>query len=707
MIPKEWQHSRFIPTDSEYRLRLRWMVIVILLLATIGIGRYGFWLFVRGDEIRNIATEQYRQIEPIASERGRIYDRNGNILVSNIKYVTIGVDRQTLKITIDSLASILAKSFGKPASFYRDRINKIDQRYVVLEKRITIDIASKIDKYKIAGLVKTIESSRYYPNGTCAAMVIGKVDNTNNGIFGLERSLNKQLAGIPGKQFRIRIGSNASTIDIDNPIVPAVNGADIYTSLDVVAQQIVEEELSQTVEEFKAQSGTVVVMVPQTGEIIAMASYPFFDPNKSSAADTLGFRPRPVYDLFEPGSTAKTFTFAAVLENTNTSLDEIINTYGGSYSLCGKVIHDDHHSGPLSVADAFAQSSNIVTLQLGLRMRPETFREAFKKFGFVARSHSGLPAEQPGMMPSLSSWSSLSQATISYGHGISVTALQLTQGYAALANGGELMWPQLVKRIDWNDKLSDTYEPMVRQRAVSRQTAETMLMLMQRVTEVGTGKRARIDGIKVGGKTGTAKKLSERGGYMEGHYVANYVGVAPIDNPQLVCAVVIDDPRAVSHYGGIAAAPLWQRIIVRLMQTLPAMAVQSAPVRYVGNTPTGYTVPELIGMSDGAAQRLAQGWVFQREGSGDHIIAQEPAAGMRVTNNTIRIVLADERAQLTSIPVPPVYGMSLRNALAKLSELKLTAEVQGVGKVLTQNPAPGTILPCGSTIQLICERAGL
>jgi len=702
MVPSSFSRANKTIDDHEYRLRIRWVVYALLVLSLVGLTRYGYWLTVRSEEVQSIATDQYRQVESIPPDRGKILDRNGVVLASNLKLTTIGVDRNSLKISLGELVDTFAKYFNRPKSYYWERLRNDSQRYVVLEKRRRPEEVEKFDRLKIAGIVKTFESARYYPSN-CAASIIGKVDVENDGIFGLERSLNKQLSGIPGKVYRIRIGSNASTIDFDAPIMQAVNGADITTSIDVVAQQIVEQELSATVEQFKAQCGYAIVMIPQTGEILAIASYPTFNPNEPSPSDTLGFRPRPVYDLFEPGSTMKSFTFASVLENTNTRLDEVLNTFGGKYALAGKIIHDDHPGGSMTVEDGFAHSSNIVTLQLALRLRPETFRNCIKSFGFVQRSHVGLPAEQSGMMPSLDNWSTLSQATISYGHGISVTALQLTNGYACLANEGYLMRPQLIKRIDWNEQISDEYEPIIAGHPVSAQTAATMMQLMERVTELGTGKEARIDGMRVGGKTGTAKKLAEHGGYMEGHTVANFVGIAPIDNPKIVCAVVVDDPRAGSKYGGSVAAPCWKKIVVRLLKTLPSTSTQSYPVSYIGMHPNGNITPDLVGLSPNSVGSIAHNWHIEFEGHGDRIYRQEPASGYVTSGNRIHVYLMDNRSVSNSVAVPNLVGKSIRNALNEVTVTELTPNIIGVGHVISQEPIAGTVVPPHSTVILHCE----
>ncbi len=701
-VPPDFQRNFKAIEDAEYRLRIRWMIFAIVGLLLIGAGRYVYWQTARWEEVHAIAIDQYQHVEPIQPERGKILDRNGVPLATNLKVLTVGVDKKSLKISQRALADTLAKYFHRPSSYYLDRLKVDSQRYVVLEKRRMPEDVERFEALKIDGVVKTYESARFYPSA-CAASTIGKVDIQNRGIFGLERSLNKQLSGVPGKMYRVRIGTNASTLDLDNPIMPAINGADVTTTIDAVAQQIVEEELAATVDEFKAQCGYAIVMIPQTGEILAIANYPSFDPNNPSPSDSLGFRPRPVYDLFEPGSTMKTFTFATVLENTNTRLDEIINTFGGSYAMCGKVIHDDHKCGPLSVEDGFAKSSNIVTLQLALRLRPETFRNGIKKFGFVQRSHSGLPVEQPGMMPSLDNWSTLSQATISYGHGISVTALQMTAGYSALANEGVLMHPQLIKRIDWTDQVSDEYDPEVWARPVSAQTAATMLQLLHRVTIMGTGKEALIEGINVGGKTGTAKKLSEHGGYMEGHTVANFIGIAPIDNPKLVCAVVVDDPRAGSKYGGIVAAPCWRKIVSRLLKTLPSTSTQSVPVSYVGMSPSGRVTPDLTGFSPTVAGRMSLGWNIEFEGKGNRIVRQDPPAGFVTTGNRIRLILASGVSQSDMVTVPNLVSKSIRTAINELSSIELVPTVKGVGRVLSQNPIAGTPVQPHSAVILMCE----
>lgn len=695
-------NNRYKP-DKEYlsprvyRFRYRFIAVVMFLLLLIGHTRYLYWITIRSEEIKKLTIKQYESKVFLKAERGEIYDARGYLLAQNIRKVNIGIDKSALKISIDSAATLLQSVLKNiTAKEIVQKLKNDENNYVQIANSIVVKEYPEVEQLRFSGLVKDYSYTRSYPESICAACAIGKVDADNFGILGIEHALNNVMTGKDGFQYRLRVGGRSFTVMSDSVQVPPVNGADIITTINLPIQQIVDDELYKTCTETKAQAGYAIVMNPQNGHILAISSYPFFDPNNKEF-DTLATKTRPCYELYEPGSTMKAITFALVLDKTNTSLEEIFPTYGGKITVQGHVITDVHAEGNLTVEQAFVKSSNVVTLQLARRLKPETFRNGLIQFGFTRPTYTGL-LEQTGFMPSLQNWKEINHSTISYGHGISVQTLQLVSAYAAFANQGVRMRPMIIKQINWPNGKIEVVPPQVLSTPVSAATANTMLTLLEKVVMYGTGKAARIEGLRVGGKTGTAKRIVN-GRYQKGQYVSNFVGIATVDYPEYVVGVVIDFPKG-AYYGGAVAAPCWKRIVSRIYKEVPSQVVYSEPVRYLGISPKGKMIPNVIGTNVLQAKKLLNGFPIEWIGNGKIVVNQIPQHGRLEPNQTVKVYLTNANQMNEMVKVPYVVGLNLREAVARLSNENLLWSYSGYGKVMEQIPKENSFVKPNTVIQL-------
>lgn len=524
------------------------------------------------------SAQRVRTIEQPAS-RGEILDRNREPLAISVEARDIYADPRYIEEP-NALAATLAGMLGVDRRELARRLSDRDASFVYVARQVDLKVARKVEQEDFPGIGFLPTTKRAYPAGALAPQVLGFVGIDGTGLSGLEYSLDSLLGGVAGRRtIEVTPGGRPILGGTDSGTRP-VPGSTVVTTIDRDFQYRVQVALERAVEENRAEGGMVVVMDPRTGDILAMASYPWFDPNSFVDADPATFRNRPVTDAFEPGSTAKVVTAAAAVQLGAVDMSERfdvpdemkVNTY---------TIHDAH-SHPvqsMTIGDMFAQSSNVGIAKIAQRLGPRALDAFLGRFGFGERTGIGFPAESPGLMLPLDEWSDASLVTISYGQGIAASLLQMTSVYATVANGGVRMQPRLVSgSIDPKGRfLSAQMAPAVR--VVSEATADTLTQMLAYAVESGTGMNARIAGYQVAGKTGTARiPLPDRAGYYEGKYLASFIGFLPASDPQLVIAALLDRP--VTEYGSIAAAPLFREIaeygIARLGIT-PAPSVPMPP----------------------------------------------------------------------------------------------------------------------------------
>ncbi|MGW8325836.1 MAG: peptidoglycan D,D-transpeptidase FtsI family protein, partial [Desulfobacterales bacterium] len=428
--------------------------------------------------------------------------------------------------------------------------------------------AEAVKNLNLDGLDFLLEHKRFYPNKTLSAQLIGFTDIDDHGLEGIEFNYNDELSG-EIVRYKVLRDAHGRGFEAENMTGLSSSGKNLVLTIDSTVQYISEKALAETVEEFSAKSGMAVVMVPKTGAILAMAHVPLFNPNALKKFQRNFWRNRIITDPFEPGSTMKIFSAAAAIESGSSSPSSIFFCENGAYKMGRHIIHDTHEHGWLSLQQIIKYSSNIGAIKFSAITGPEYLSRTFQNFGFGSKTGIDCPGETTGSLPPFRRWTKVDAGTISFGQGISVSALQLITATSAIANKGILMKPYVVQAItDHNGRLIKSFGPKRIRRAVSEKTARALSRIMHTViTEGGTGVNAALEGYSVSGKTGTAQKIDENGGYSFEKYMASFVGFAPVENPKIAVLVVVNEPQK-QHYGGTVAAPAFKAIAQKTLDYL-------------------------------------------------------------------------------------------------------------------------------------------
>jgi cell division protein FtsI (penicillin-binding protein 3) len=437
-----------------------------------------------------------------------------------------------------------------------------------LERQVAPETVAQLQALKLPGVYFRREPRRYYPKQHLAGQVLGFVNIDEDGVDGLEYYYHRALAGQPRQIMLQRDAKRRPVGFLAGEAAEHPRGADIYLTLDERLQHVAEKELAAQIELTQAKSGLVLMMQPHTGEILALASYPFFDPNAFRDPQQQAWRRnRAVTDPVEPGSTFKLIVAAASLEEATVRMDEVFFCENGQMVQGGRRIRDHEPYSFLRFSEVIEHSSNICTVKISERLSPLTFYHYIRRFGFGEKSQVDFAGEEAGQLRAPQQWSRFSQASLAIGQEISVTPLQLLTAYAAVANGGWLMRPRIVSRIVDADT-EQQFTPEVRQQILSPQTVEKLTAIFTGVVERGTGKPAAVEGYAVAGKTGTAQKIDrQRGGYSDREVLASFVGYVPAEEPQLVLLVIIDEPKKL-RWGSQAAAPVFRRVAQQALHYL-------------------------------------------------------------------------------------------------------------------------------------------
>ncbi len=533
-------------------------VIAIFLLIT---GQLIRLSFIERDALLQLVDRQHSLVVEIKQNRGRILDRNMKELAMNIKVPSIYAVPRIIRDK-EEMARTLSKILDKDKAFIMSRIER-DKAFVWLKRHASQKEADAIRDMKSQKLGIVYENKRLYPNGELFANIIGFCDIDNQGIEGIEMIHDKFLKGRTGYRFTKRDALGREVVAFEEKLVPPVDGANITLTIDQYIQYLTERSLDEAFKKWKAKGASAVVMNPNTGEILAMANRPTFNPNESiSAGDPAERRNRAITDIYEPGSVFKIVTAAAAFDAGKVSIADQFNCEKGTWQITrSRVIHDVHPYGMLTFPQVMQKSSNIGTVKIAMRLGEKGLYEYIRKFGFGQQTGIDLPGEVNGIVHPLNKWSKISITSVPYGQEVAATGMQMLNAVSVIANGGRLVRPFMIREIKDNEGvvLKQT-EPMVRQMVVEPETAEVINEMLQLVVgEGGTGKAAAIKGIKVAGKTGTSQKL-ENGTYSHSKHVGSFVGYAPADNPMLAMLVVIDEPRG-AYYGGVVAAPVFQEVI--------------------------------------------------------------------------------------------------------------------------------------------------
>ncbi|MBI4843327.1 MAG: penicillin-binding protein 2 [Nitrospirae bacterium] len=521
-------------------------------------------MLLQHEALANRANRQYLRTKTLKPQRGVIWDRNLRELAINVEVdslYAVPSEVSSIEALSSGLAPVINVSYNKLVSAISAKKDK-DFIWVMrkMDEETSHNVTALKEREKFKGIDFVTETKRFYPKGQTAAHILGFTNIDNKGISGLELQYDEYMRGTEKKVF---MGKDARGKSLAPGIEDELAGSSMILTIDEGLQYIVERELSQAMSDWEAAAAVAIMIRPSTGEILAMANMPTYDPNLPGESVNDNKRNRAITDMYEPGSTLKAVLSSVAYEEGVVSLNQMFDVSRGFIVVGGKPIKDVHRNGVLSFQDVIKKSSNVGAVQIGMKLGKERYYSYLKKFGFGDRTGIDMPGEVSGILRSPARWSGTSIGAISIGQEIGVTPLQLVRAYSAIANGGLLMKPYVVSEI-----ISDTGEsikrntPVAAERVMSARTAKVITDILKGVTETGgTGKNAEVAGNLVAGKTGTAQKIDPNTGlYSKNKFISSFVGFAPADDPELALIVVVYEPKGAT-YGGVVAAPVFRRIV--------------------------------------------------------------------------------------------------------------------------------------------------
>jgi cell division protein FtsI (penicillin-binding protein 3) len=655
---------------GDWRVMLRRRVTVtaaLLALWVVGIEARLVYLQVidKADLVKRAERQQMQTI-PLAAKRGDIVDRRGRVLATSVDADTI----YAVPSAIGDEASVVAKlceAFRDCSNSERTELVerlKRQRNFAYVRRQVDPDEAARVKALNLDGIATQKESRRYYPNKELAAHLLGFVGLDNKGLGGIESAYDSQIRGKEGK---ILVHTDARRHAFSRFERSPTTGSTIELTIDEYLQHIAERELHAGVVENRAVSGTAIIMDPRTGEILAMANEPTFNPNEYRDFSESDRRNRAVQDLYEPGSTFKVVTASAAIEEKVLPIDALIDTSPGSIKIGSRVVVEaSHHNyGLLSFGDVIVRSSNVGAIKIGFKIGTDRLSDYVQRFGFGRQVSPDFPAENAGIVYERTKWTDSALASVSMGYQVGVTPLQMAAAISSVANGGQYVEPRVV-RAAYRDNRRYEVKPKILRRTISADTAASLTGIMEGVVERGTAKGfAEIPGYTVAGKTGTANTLVNHR-YSNSTY-ASFVGFVPSRDPKITVLVMLDSPKGpAGHFGGPVSGPIFKRIA-------------EATLRYLGVAPTVDPVPPvLVARHDDA--------VIESEG---------PAQESPIVNVLV------ESPEGT---VPDVRGLSARDAMRKLAKAGLSAQMTGDGFVVSQDPAPGEPIENHRACKVTLER---
>ena len=679
------------------------MYVVLALLALLPVFIVGQILRVHigdGAELKEQGERQASSFVTIPAMRGVIFDRAGRTLAVNAPRYDLALDPTTRGFTpavAGSFFERLSKLTGESRARIERRVNgRRSPQYVLLARNLSERQKEEIDGWDVPGLILTERHARRYTYEEAAAHVLGFVDTDGRGIAGVELQYDEFLRGEDGRRAVKRDRLGMLKASVGGQVVEPHHGESIVLTIDLVRQAILEEELARGVADAGARWGTAVAIDPHTGAILAMASAPTYNPNRASSYRDDVRRLHAITDRMEPGSTFKLVSAVAALEQGVISLSDTIDTGNGSAVFGGRTMRDTRAHGRISFEDAIAVSSNVGTASTILKVDDGAFYQYVRNFGFGLPTFVDLPGEVSGTLPNPRNWNRTSKTSMSIGYAIDATPLQIVTAYAALANGGLLVQPHIVaERRDVTGRTTWTVPMDSVRRAFDAETARSLIPAFEKAVTEGTARQAQIEGMKVAGKTGTARKVQD-GAYVSGAYRASFVGFFPADEPAVAMIVVMDEPRT-SVYGGVVAAPVFQRTAQRWLATLPEVADHVAPrdtlPDFLPVEVEDFTgKPAAVATARLSARNLQVAWPDEQQAFLP-VSSQLPAPGERtVPLDRTRITLTDTRND-TDPQMPDLTGLTAREAMYWLRAMDVDVRIEGSGTVIRQSPQAGAPRP--------------
>jgi cell division protein FtsI (penicillin-binding protein 3) len=532
------------------------LLFVALLLGMCGlVARAVYLQGIHNDFLQQKGDARYGRVVDINAHRGMITDRYGEPLAISTPVESIWVSPQDVEATPQQVKQ-LAQIVGMNVEEVRSRLTDTSHDFVYLKRQLSPEQAEKVVKLEMAGVSSRREYRRYYPGADMTAHLLGFTDVDDNGQEGLELELQDKLGGKAGSERVIKDRRGHTVEDVASLRAPK-SGSDLALSLDSKMQYMAYREIKLAVEQHHAKAGSIVVLDAKSGEVLALANWPSYNPNNRANVELKAMRNHAVTDQFEPGSTMKPFTVATALEAGKVTPQTRINTENGVFIVGGRKIHDTHPEPSLTVSQIIQVSSNVGAAKMALSMTPETFWRGLSEVGFGAQTGSAFPGEASGKLRDYKKWQPIEQANIAFGNGISVNLLQLARAYTVFANDGDLKSVTLLRQD----------VPTVGKKVFSQTTAQQVRDMLELVVQPGgTAPLAQINGYRVAGKTGTAHKVE--GGHYVNRYVASFVGLAPASNPRLIVAVMVDEQSGAQYYGGQVAAPVFSNVMGSALRLL-------------------------------------------------------------------------------------------------------------------------------------------
>ncbi len=703
-------------TTHGHIRRLSICLVLVLVVWAVIVVRLVLIQVVHGPRLAAYAARQQTMTVELAPERGTIYDRNLEQLAANLDVHSVCARPHSVEAPRET-ARALARVLGGSRHEYERLLSK-DAGFVWIERQIAPDRAAAVEALGIDGLELLPETKRVYPHGDRACHVIGFTDIDGHGISGIEQHMDERLRGTPATvQYHIDGAQRKSPAPSGSLVAPE-DGESIVLTIDAALQEICEVEIEKAVREHEARSGTVVIQDPWTGEILAMANYPRFDCNAFARYAEASWRNRAVTDQFEPGSTFKVVTACAAVETHAADEASVYYASQGAMRFGSFTIRDVKPHGWMTFRTALIKSSNICFAQIGEALGDFALYQYARAFGFGCLTAINLPGEVRGTLKHPSEWSRRSVHTIAIGQEVAVTALQLVGAYSAIANGGHLMEPHIVKAVVSEEgRVLEEAQPCVVRQVVSADVASYVREVLTDVTTVGTGRKAVVAEFSVAGKTGTAQKVVPgTPGYAPGKFVSSFAGFAPADDPGMVILVVVDEPKG-RGLGGDVAAPVFRRIVERVVRSTSHHLVtgrrKSVPERLITaqvgrDASTGHATAGDV-RDEGAFSG----------GTSGVVLAESPGRGMSsraALGDGVRGTLVMSAALAAdgtgspdgdggdvSVAMPDLIGMSVRAARREAALLGLVVTFEGSGLVRSQSPRRGASVEPGDRVRLECR----
>jgi len=600
--------------------------------------------------------------EVLNPSRGNIYDRNNVPLTRNISHITLCGNSSEIAEKKE-VAKLLSECSGKLESYYLNKLSKT-KSFVYLERNIRESQCLNLSKLKKYGVIVKQNHFRHYPFGNTGGQLIGFTDPDNIGISGIEKHFNGLLTGVPGLITKKRSGTGKRKIDNSLPITKSKDGFNIQLTLDIEYQSILEDELSKQLNVTEGKSATGILMDPETGEILAIASLPNFDPNRPNEFPIENQKNKAITDQFEPGSTFKVVSATAALNEKKVNIDDEFFCENGSFFYNDHRIRDHEEYGLLTFSQVLEQSSNVGIIKITELLQNQLFYQYIRKYGFGIKTDIKLPGESSGSVRNPDSWSKISPGVFSMGQGISVTALQLASAYSAIANGGYLLQPRVVKQVLKSDgTVKDFNAANVVRKVADSETINKLIKILTETVRNGTASNAKVSGWSVAGKTGTAQKFIN-GSYSETKFISNFAGFFPAEKPKLLGVFLIDEPKLGFHWGSTGAAPIFRRVAQRVI-----------------NMDESFQYDKKIKLKN-SENKL---WASNGDNHSTNLGNPFPLSHS-----------LDYSTDKKECIVPDVRQMSLLKAVRQLKQSGFNYSTHGSGIVNWQSPKPGKVTSCGS-----------